>query len=210
MTAVTIENARLTKDEAALAVGIGTSLAADLAKAVKSAEGIMQSMYSPIVKAVNGRQANMVKAIIRACKIAIEASGGAVGTVAQVCTVVQYHADKGLDFPKSYKDAREAYEERPKAKREPRTPSATTVQSEPATGESESLTAVATPSGLTATENQTQLRELVQLWAILTPENRANVLERARNLRAEQALEAEIARDAAESAEMGDDEALAA
>lgn len=141
MTAEII-NAKLTGDESKLAIGIGSALANDLAKQIDGIEKGMQAIYTPTVKAVQGRQANMVKAILAACKAALEDAGKPVGTVAQIATVIMWHVKSGLDLPKLYKDARIAYSEKPKAKREPRTPVAGGKDETTSTVE-QSLTAIA-------------------------------------------------------------------
>lgn len=142
MTAEII-NAKLTGDESKLAIGIGAALANDLSKQIDGIEKGMQALYTPMVKAVQGRQANMVKAILAACKAALEDAGKATGTVAQIATVIMYHVKSVLDMPKLYKDARIAYSEKPKAKRQPRTPVAGGKENEGPTTVEQSLTAIA-------------------------------------------------------------------
>jgi hypothetical protein len=205
MTAVTVETigAKLTADESKLAAGIGAALAAELSKAIDGVERGMQAIYTPMVKSVKGRQLNMAKAILREAVDALESAGKPAGTVMQIRTVILHHIAAGEELPKLYKDARIAYNERPKAGRKPRqpkAPSVTTTEPETTGGEGEGLEVVdGTPA---ANPNSAQLRILMQAWQALNAENRTALLNYAQNLHAEQALATRMAEDAAESEEL--------
>lgn len=197
-TTTTTLNAKLTKDEANLAAGIGAALAADLNKAIAAADTAMGGMFNLVVKAVSGRQSNMVKAIVREAKAALTDAGKAVGTVAVVCTIVQHHVDEGIEFPKTFKEARKTYDAREKKARAPRPPKAPVTPIE-----SEGQTTATVPEVIDGTPasnpNAAALRILMQAWNALNTDNRQALLRYAESLHAEQALEAMIAEDAADS-----------
>jgi hypothetical protein len=200
MSANEIVNAKLTGDESKLATGIGAALANDLSKQIDGIEKGMQALYTPTVKAVNGRQLNMVKAILAACKAALEDAGKPVGTVAQIATVIMWHVKSGLDLPKLYKDARIAYSEKPKAKREPRTPNGEGKESH---GEAEALQTI---KGAAAEKGERGMllsgivRDLQQLGEDALLDVALFVAERLKAQRADEQEAIDAADDEAEAA----------
>lgn len=152
--------AKLTKDEATLAAGIGANLAADLEKAIAAVEGGMQKMYALMVAATQGRQANMARAILREATDALKGAGKPIGTVNQIRTILLWHVENGVEVPKKYSEARKAYESKPKKERAPRQ---TKGPSEgEGKGEGEGLTVV---EGGVPTDERRQL--LAQINAVL-------------------------------------------
>lgn len=202
MTAITTTiAAKLTKEEAALAEGIGAALASDITKTLDAIDGQMHKAYMLMIKAINGRQLNMITAIIKACQKSLTAAGKAVGTVAVIRTIVQWHLKNGLELPAKFTEARKAYDSREKEARAPRQPKApvTPIESEGQATEASPEVIDGTPA---SNPNSAALRVLMQAWNALNPENRQALLRYAESLHAEQALEAMIAEDAADSEAM--------
>jgi hypothetical protein len=160
--------AKLTNDEALLAASIGANVIVDLQEALKKSDGLMNTVYKRISKDVRGRSRPMAKAIMAAIGKEAEAFGYAVGTVNVVRTCIMYHVKEGKELPPSYKEAREAYDERPKAKREPRQ----------VTGEKEEKTegeTVTEPVGEVSSERAQLLSQIAAQLATMDEDDLTNV-----------------------------------